>query len=107
MDMLMEYIMRAVGIALAAFLAFVTKQYVVPWLKVKIGNEKYDELVKKVKDLMAAAEQQFGPGSGQEKKRWVIEELKKLGIEFDEAYVSSLIDGFCSVLTAEGVINVK
>ena len=41
------------------------------------------------------------------KKQWVIDELKKLGFEFDEEMVGNFIDGFCSVMTADGVINRK
>lgn len=105
MDMLMEYLMNAIGIALGAVLIFVVKQYLIPWLKIKIGNEKYDELVKKTKDLMAVAEQHFGQKTGASKKQWVIDELQSAGIKFDVAIVSNLIDGFTSVLTAEGIIN--
>ena len=105
MDMLMEYLMKAIGVALGAVLIFVIKQYLIPWLKIKIGNDKYDELVKKIKDLMVVAEQHFGEKTGMSKKQWVIDELKNAGLEFDEEMVSNLIDGFPSVLTAEGVIN--
>ena len=105
MDMLIEYLMEAVGIALGAVLIFVVKQYLIPWLKIKIGNEKYDELVKKIKDLMVVAEQHFGEKTGASKKQWVIDELTNAGIKFDVEAVSNLIDGFTSVLTAEGIIN--
>jgi uncharacterized membrane protein len=105
MDMLMEYLMEAIGVALAAVLIFVVNQYLIPWLKIKIGNDQYDELVKKIKDLMIVAEQHYGPQTGTDKKAWVISELKKLGLNFDEEMVGNLIDGFTRVLTAEGVIN--
>ncbi len=105
MDMLMEYLMNTIGIAIGVVLLFVVKQYLIPWLKVKIGNDKYDELVKKIKDLMVVAEQRYGPKTGADKKVWVIGELKKLGLNFNEEMVGNLIDGFTRVLTAEGVIN--
>lgn len=101
----MEYLMNAVGIALGAVLIFVVKQYLIPWLKVKIGNDQYDELVKKIKDLMIVAEQHFGEKTGVSKKQWVIDELKKAGLQFNEEMVGNLIDGFTSVLTTEGIIN--
>jgi hypothetical protein len=105
MDMLMEYLMNAIGIAIGAVLLFVVKKYLIPWLKVKIGNDEYDELVKKIKDLMSVAEQHYGPKTGADKKAWVISEIKKLGLKFDEEMVGNLIDGFTGVLTAEGIIN--
>ena len=40
MDMLMEYLMKTIGVALGAVLIFVVKQYLIPWLKIKIGNDK-------------------------------------------------------------------
>ena len=101
----MEYLMKSVGIALGAVLIFVVKQYLIPWLKVKIGNDKYDELVKKIKDFMIVAEQHFGEKTGASKKQWVIDELKNAGLNFNEEMAGNLIDGFTSVLTAEGVIN--
>ena len=105
MDMLMEYLMNIVGTVLGVVLLFVVKQYLIPWLKVKIGNEKYDELVKKIKDLMSVAEQHYGSNTGAEKKAWVISEINKLGLNFNEEMVGNLIDGFTNVLTAEGIIN--
>ena len=54
---------------------------------------------------MVVAEQHFGEKTGMSKKQWVIDELENAGLEFDEEMVSNLIDGFTSVLTAEGVIN--
>lgn len=107
MEMLLEYLMKALGIALAACLIFVIEKYIKPWLKIKIGNEEYDRLVEHIKHQMTVAEQQFGPKTGEEKKQFVIDELKKMGLEFDEKMVSNLVDGFTSVLTAEGVINVE
>ena len=105
MDIFLEYLMQAIGAALGAVLIFVVKQYLIPWLQIKIGNEQYDALVKKSKDLMIVAERHFGEKAGVSKKQWVIDELKKAGLEFDEEMVGNLIDGFTSVLTAEGKIN--
>ena len=107
MELLLEYLMKAIGIALAACLIFVIEKYLKPWLKIKIGNDEYARLIEHIQHQMAVAEQQFGPKTGEEKKQFVIDELKKMGLEFDEKMVGNLVDGFTSVLTAEGVINVK
>ena len=104
-EMMMQFFAYALGIVLAAGMLFVGKQYLIPFLRVKIGNEQYDELVKKVQDLMLIAEKMYGPKTGAEKKQFVIDELKKMGIKFDEAFVSNMIDGFMVVLENENLIN--
>lgn len=105
MEMMMQLFAYALGIVLAASMLFVGYQYLIPFLKAKIGNEQYDELVKKIQDLMLIAEQHFGPKTGVEKKQFVIDELKKMGIKFDESFVSNMIDGFMVVLENKNLIN--
>ena len=105
MNMMMQLFAYALGIVVAASMLFVGYQYLIPFLKAKIGNEQYDELVKKVKDLMLIAERHFGPKTGAEKKQWVIDELKKMGIKFDEDFVRNMIDGFMVVLENQKLIN--
>ena len=107
MEMMMQLFAYALGIVLAASMLFVGYQYLIPFLKAKIGNEQYDELVKKVHDLMLIAEQHFGPKNGVEKKQFVIDELKKIGVKFDEVFVSNMIDGFMVVLENQNLINVN
>ncbi len=105
MEMMMQLFAYALGIVLAAGMLFVGKQYLIPFLRVKIGNEQYDELVKKIKDLMVIAEQHYGPKTGTEKKQFVIDELKKMGVKFDEIFVSNMIDGFMVVLENQNLVN--
>ena len=105
MEMMMQFFAYALGIVLAAGALYIGKQYLIPWLKAKLGNEQYDLLIKNLKDLIVVAEQHFGPKTGPEKKAWVIEELKKTGIEFDENFVSNLIDGMVFVLQVDGLVN--
>jgi hypothetical protein len=104
-NMMMQLFAYALGIVLAASMLFVGYQYAIPYLKAKIGNEQYDELVKKVHDLMLIAEQHFGPKTGAEKKQFVIDELKKMGVQFDEVFVNNMIDGFMVVLENQKLIN--
>lgn len=105
MNMMMQLFAYALGIVLAASTLFVGHQYLIPFLKAKIGNEKYDELKKKVQDLMLMAEKMYGPKTGAEKKQFVIDELKKMGVQFDEVFVSNMIDGFMVVLENQKLIN--
>ena len=104
-EMMMQLCAYALGIVLAASMLFVGYQYFIPFLKAKIGNEKYDELVNKIQDLMLIAEKMYGPKTGAEKKQFVIDELKKMGVQFDEVFVSNMIDGFMVVLENQKLIN--
>ena len=106
-EMMMQLFAYALGIVLTAGALYIGKQYLIPWLKVKLGNEQYDELVKRVKDLMIIAEQHFGPKTGPEKKKFVIDELEKMGIKFDEKFVGNMIDGFMIVLESQNLINLN
>ena len=103
--MMMQFFAYALGIVVASCMLFVGYQYLIPFLKAKIGNEQYDELVKKIKDLIVVAEQHYGPKTGAQKKQFVIDELKKMGIKFDEAFVSNMIDGFVVVLENQNLVN--
>lgn len=56
--------------------------------------------------FIAAAESVYvGANLGEKKATWVVEQLQKLGLEFDEATVRTAIIGMCRDLTAKGVIN--
>ena len=105
MEITMQLFAYALGIVLATSMLFVGYQYVIPFLKAKIGNEQYDELKKKVQDLMVIAEKMHGPKTGAEKKQFVINELKKMGVQFDEVFISNMIDGFMVVLENRKLIN--
>lgn len=105
MNVIIEYLMYSMGIAVSAVLIFVFEKHIIPWLKLKVGNEKYAELKEKIIDLMIIVEKYFGPKTGLEKKEWVLSELKRLGVEFDPGMANALIDGITTVLTQEGYIN--
>lgn len=56
--------------------------------------------------FIAAAESVYvGANLGEKKATWVVEQLRKLGLTFDEATVRTAIMGMCRDLTAKGVIN--
>jgi hypothetical protein len=66
---------------------------VVPWLRMKIGKEKLDNVQMWVNVAVAAAEQIFSvPGSGAQKKIYVIEFLKTKGITITEQELDALIE---------------
>ena len=67
--------------------------FVIPYIKAKIGDEKFTELQKWVKIGVQAAEMIFKEsGMGTVKKEYVIEFLKQKGYTLDTETISSLIE---------------
>lgn len=67
--------------------------FVIPYIKAKIGDEKFTELQKWVKIGVQAAEMIFNEGGmGTVKKEYVIEFLKQKGYTLDTETISNLIE---------------
>lgn len=67
--------------------------FVIPYIKAKIGDEKFTELQKWVKIGVQAAEMIFKKsGMGTVKKEYVIEFLKQKGYTLDTETISNLIE---------------
>lgn len=114
MNTVFEYILKAVfsvvGAGLGTLIAWSFKTYVFPWLKVKLGNARYEALRARIKDLMAAAEEKFGSGEGAEKSAWVVNMV--LGLfpnqpDVTKEYIEIIIKSLMQELTNEGVINTQ
>lgn len=66
---------------------------VVPWLRIKLSNEKLDSVQMWVNIAVAAAEQIFSvPDSGIKKKMYVMEFLKTKGITITDQELDALIE---------------
>ena len=66
---------------------------VVPWLRIKLTNEKLDSVQMWVNIAVAAAEQMFSePKSGKYKKTYVAEFLKTKGITITDQELDALIE---------------
>ena len=67
--------------------------FVIPYIKAKIGDEKFTELQKRVNIGVQAAEMIFKEsGMGTVKKEYVIEFLKQKGYTLDTETISNLIE---------------
>lgn len=67
--------------------------FVIPYIKAKIGGEKFTELQKWVKIGVQAAEMIFKEsGMGAKKKEYVLEFLKSKGYTLDTETISNLIE---------------
>lgn len=78
--------------AALALLAAVVTVFLVPWLKQKAGEAKWNELMRVVEIAVTAAEEYFGAGKGADKFNYVVELLEKQGYSFDDVEVRALID---------------
>ena len=93
-------------LAILTLISAVVTGIIVPLVKSKLNADHLAKLDYWLNVLIAAAETEFnGEKMGEKKKEWVISELKKIGLKFDEKAVSSAIDGLCRELTSTGVIN--
>lgn len=66
-------------VSLITLVFLVTTAFFIPWLKSKTTAAQQAEIQVWVNLAVLAAEQLFGSGRGEEKKRWVLEELAKKG----------------------------
>lgn len=82
-------ILKAVLVLLAVAITF----YVLPWLKAKLGKEKFNELKSWAEIAVKAAEQIFdGPGKGEEKKAYVLAFIESMGFTVDAEAIENLIE---------------
>jgi hypothetical protein len=72
----------------------------VPFLKEKMGEAKYNNIIKWVKIAVEAAEQMYKayPKSGDDKKEYVIEFLENKGIKLTIEELDALIESAVSKL---------
>lgn len=71
--------------------------YVIPWLKNKIGDDKYATIIEFAEIVVRSAEKIYTPEQWQEKKNYavemVIEKAKTLGINLSLTEVNAIIEG--------------
>ena len=79
--------------ALLTILLFVLSYFVIPWLKAKIGEAEYAELLRWVEVGVEAAEQLFTePKSGEKKKLYVLSFLEERGYFVDSVAINNMIE---------------
>ncbi|MGJ4851423.1 phage holin, LLH family [Bacillota bacterium Meth-B3] len=77
--------------AVLGLMATVVTAVVVPWLKAKLGAEKFRAGQIMATSFVRAAEQLYGPGKGAQKLAYVKEELEKRGITFNNALIEAAV----------------
>lgn len=91
----MSNTMYQIFMLLISLLGVLLTGLVVPWLKLKIGNEKMKDIEKWVTVAVTAAEQMKVAGllpDGQQKKDYVLEFVKDKGITITDEELDALIE---------------
>lgn len=89
--------------ALPTLIAALVTAFLIPWIKTKIGNEKLISLKAWVSVAVSAAEKLFDYSqAGSEKKSYVKQFIKSLGLDVDDEILDSLIESQVYKLTQEG-----
>ena len=109
MDAVMELILKPIlyilGSVLSGLAIFAVNAYLIPFLKQRLGDDKYNMLVAYIKMCMSAAEEKFPTWDGDLKSKWVIEQIQQQYPGLQNDYVQTLIDGLMQPLSIEGVVN--
>lgn len=71
-NLVLEFVVVVAVLAVVVFL--------VPWLREKLGAERARQIEELIWEAVKAAEQLFGPGTGEQKKAYVTRQLEAKGI---------------------------
>ena len=77
--------------AIIAVIAAIITMWVIPWIKAKTTNEQQAGIRATVRTLVFAAEQLYGAGNGEEKLKYVVEELSRKGIYIDRFEIEAAV----------------
>lgn len=78
--------------AVIALLAALVTAFVIPWLKRKTNAQDREDLLRWAEIAVAAVEQLWGSGYGEEKKKAVMDFLREKGFTFTESEIDSAIE---------------
>ena len=79
--------------AFLALLGTIITCVVIPWIRSKTTLNQQEIIRAVIKSLVYAAEQLYGAGHGDEKFKYVKEQLNKAGYTFNEEEVNAMIEG--------------
>jgi hypothetical protein len=83
--------------AIVTVVIVIISAYVIPWLKNKLGEDKYATIIEFAEIVVRSAEKIYTPEQWQEKKQYavnlVIEKAKNLGIDLSVEEVNAIIEG--------------
>lgn len=83
--------------AIVTVVIVIISAYVIPWLKNKVGDDKYATIIEFAEIVVRSAEKIYTPEQWQEKKQYavnlVIEKAKNIGIDLSVEEVNAIIEG--------------
>jgi len=83
--------------AILSVVLILLSAYVIPWLKNKMGEDKYLTLVEFAEIVVRSAEKIYTPEQWQDKKRYavglVFAKAKDIGIDLSEEEINAIIEG--------------
>lgn len=89
----MTFDLTDIIIAVIALISAVLTTFVIPYLKTKINEKKWGELINFATVAVNAAEQLFkGTGRGDEKLTYVLNYLNTLGYDVDDKTIRNVIE---------------
>lgn len=93
-----------IATAALSLLAALITAYVLPWIKAKLGAQRYENALMVTRTMVEAAEQIFkGPGRGAEKVAYVQRQLAARGITFDKDAVEAAVYELGGTLMSEEI----
>lgn len=98
----MEEITKVIIEAIASIIAILITSYLIPWIKGKIGEDKYKLIENYTELAVRSAEQLYTPEEWQKKKEYVYQcvsiKLNKIGLELSEVEINNIIEGWVNAV---------
>lgn len=89
----MTYNLTPVVQAVISLAIAIITYLIVPYIKAKVGEQKYDQICEWVRIAVQAADQIYqGEGRGAEKKKYVVEFLNSKGFSIDAESIDAMIE---------------
>ena len=83
--------------AIVSVILILISAYVIPWLKNKIGDDKYATIIEFAEIVVRSAEKIYTPEQWQEKKNYAVElviaKAKEVGLELSVEEINAIIEG--------------
>lgn len=83
--------------AIISVVLILISAYVIPWLKNKIGDDKYVTIVEFAEIVVRSAEKIYTPEQWQNKKNYAVElvlsKAKSMGLELSAEEINAIVEG--------------
>ena len=83
--------------AIVSVVIILISAYVIPWLKNKVGEDKYATIVEYAEILVRSAEKIYTPEQWEQKKKYAVgmvsKKCEELGINLSEGEINAIVEG--------------